>query len=212
MIDFQPGQNAAGLTLHNPGDTPLYGQVRVYRWDQNTDSDELQPTNEVIASPPLIQVAAGGDQLVRLIQISPGNNSSERVYRILIDELPAPGESPQSGVTIRLRYSVPVFVEPSAGEGHPSLTWQLSRNDKNWYLTVINAGTGYAKISGVQIVDTNGTPHPINSGLLGYALPGRTRRWAVSMPGDVASGGTFKIDASVNSQPTEVKVPVATAN
>ncbi len=35
MVDLQPNESATGMTMINPGDRPLYGQMRVYRWDQS---------------------------------------------------------------------------------------------------------------------------------------------------------------------------------
>jgi fimbrial chaperone protein len=51
-IQFRAGQGAAGVSLQNYGDTPLYGQVRVYAWDQRDGQDVLTPANDVVASPP----------------------------------------------------------------------------------------------------------------------------------------------------------------
>jgi fimbrial chaperone protein len=31
MVDFDPSAVATGVTLRNPGDVPLYGQVRIFR-------------------------------------------------------------------------------------------------------------------------------------------------------------------------------------
>ena len=34
LVDLAPQQGATGIQLRNPGATPIYGQVRVYAWDQ----------------------------------------------------------------------------------------------------------------------------------------------------------------------------------
>src|SRR5579859_6455132 len=110
MVDMSPDMNAAGITLSNPGDQPLYGQVRVFRWDQSDTDDTLEPTTDIVASPPLIQVAPHSDQLVRLVRQAHDATATEQAYRVLIDEIPRPDVATANGVTIRLRYSVPVFV------------------------------------------------------------------------------------------------------
>jgi fimbrial chaperone protein len=208
MIDMSADANATGITLKNPGEKPMYGQVRVFRWEQANGEDVLTPTQDVVASPPLIQIAGNGDQLVRLVRTTPAPSAAEQSYRVLIDELPEPDAAPTSGVTIRLRYSVPVFVEPGADLGQPRLAWHLSRGAQNWTLQVENTGKKRAQIAAVQLVDTTGKTYPINKGLLGYALAGHGRRWPVDLPANVAQGGPLRVRASVNSLPAEAAVNI----
>src|SRR5258708_2873604 len=145
MVDLQSNESATGITLRNPGDRPLYGQVRVFRWDQSGREDTLTPTQELVASPPLIQIGAQADQLVRLVRTSPAPVTAEQSYRILIDELPSPDAAPTGGVMIRLRYSVPVFVEPAGKAPQPVLSWHLVRTDNGWVLRVDNGGENSAQ-------------------------------------------------------------------
>ncbi len=202
-VDLSPGENASGITLRNPGDTPLYGQVRVFRWDQANGDDVLTPTTDLAASPPLIQIPAHSDQLIRLVRAIPAPPSGEQSYRLLIDELPAPDEPVANGVTIRLRYSVPVFVEPAGTAGVPVLSWHLMHDNGHWVLRVDNSGSRRAQIAAVQLLDGTGNPYDINKGLLGYALAGRGRQWQVTLPPDTAPSGVMKIRAQVNALPAE---------
>jgi fimbrial chaperone protein len=207
-VELSAEVNASGITLRNPGDTPLYGQVRVFRWDQANGEDALTPTNELAASPPLIQIPASTDQLIRLVRALPAPSQREQSYRLLIDELPAPDQPVANGVTIRLRYSVPVFVEPARAVGPPSLAWHLTRGEHGWVLHVDNAGGKHAQIAAVLIVDQSGKSYEINKGLLGYALAGSGRQWQVPLPPDANLTGTVKVRAMVNSLPAEAAVSV----
>jgi fimbrial chaperone protein len=209
MVDLQSNESATGITLRNPGDKPLYGQVRVFRWDQANQDDTLTPTQELVASPPLIQIGAQADQLVRLVRTASAPVGTEQSYRILIDELPAPDTAAADGVTIRLRYSVPVFVEPAGKAAMPALSWHLVRDPKGWVLRVDNTGARRAQIAAVQLVDSAGKVHEINKGLLGYALAGRARQWSVPLPADTDLRGAVTIRAAVNSLPLEAVVTVA---
>ncbi|KLU27306.1 pilus assembly protein PapD [Caballeronia mineralivorans PML1(12)] len=208
MVDLQSNESATGITLRNPGDRPLYGQVRVFRWDQSGREDTLTPTQELVASPPLIQIGAQADQLVRLVRTSPAPVTAEQSYRILIDELPSPDAAPTGGVMIRLRYSVPVFVEPAGKAPQPVLSWHLVRTDNGWVLRVDNGGQKRAQIAAVQLVDSAGKVYEINKGLLGYALAGSARQWPVPLPAEADMRGTVKVRAAVNSLPSEAAVTV----
>jgi fimbrial chaperone protein len=206
-IELAPGESATGLTLRNPGDTPLYGQVRVFQWDQANGHDVLTPASAVLASPPLIEIAPHADQLVRLVRTASAPATAEESYRILIDELPAPGTSNADGVTIRLRYSVPVFVETANTAAQPVLAWRLVRGANGWVLRADNAGARRAQIAAVQLVDTSGHVHEITRGLLGYALAGKSGQWKVDLPPDAKPSG-MTVRATVNTLHVEAPVTV----
>ena len=208
MVDLQSSESATGIALRNPGDSALYGQVRVFRWDQSNGDDTLTPTQELMASPPLVRIAAQADQLVRLVRPTASPVTVEQSYRVLIDELPPPDSSPTNGVTIRLRYSVPIFVEPAGAAGQPKLSWHLARGGNGWVLRVDNTGTKRAQIAAVELVDGAGKAYEINKGLLGYALAGRTGQWQVPLAPDANVNGTVKVRATVNSLPAEAVATV----
>lgn len=208
MVDMSAQANATGITLKNPGEKPLFGQVRVFRWDQANGEDTLTPTQDLVASPPLIQIAGHADQLVRLVRTNPAGSAAEQGYRILIDELPEPDAAPTSGVTIRLRYSVPVFIEPAVDLGQPKLSWHLSRGAQSWTLRVDNDGRKRAQIAAVELIDNAGNTYSINKGLLGYALAGRERHWPVMLPDNVTQNGPLKVRAAINSLPAEAAVNI----
>jgi len=211
-ISFQPGQNAAGIQLQNNGDTPLYGQVRVYAWDQRDGVDALSPTTHLVASPPVIEVAANSTQTIRLVRraVAPGQaaaGAAEQTYRILIDEVPR-GDSQQGNVAIRLQYSVPAFVLPADGQAAPRLEWSTLQRGGHWHLRAFNAGTLHAQI-GATSVRIGARDVELSKGLLGYALPGRAREW--QLPPDVAAGlpAPMAIQATVNTRPQSASAAVA---
>ena len=207
-IEFAPGESATGLTLRNPGDTPLYGQVRVFQWDQANGDDVLTPASGVIASPPLIEVAPHGDQLVRLVRTASAPPAAEETYRLLIDELPPPGAASADGVTIRLRYSVPVFVEPANAAARPVLAWRLVHAPTGWALRADNAGARRAQIAAVRLVDASGHAYEITKGLLGYALAGKSRQWRIDLPPGTTPQARMSVHATVNTLPVQAPVTV----
>ncbi|RQT97041.1 molecular chaperone [Burkholderia cenocepacia] len=206
-IEFGADDTATGITLRNPAERPVYGQVRVFRWDQADGQDTLTPTQDLVASPPLIQVGTQSEQLIRVVRASRTPSGVEQSYRLLIDELPQPGDAPVNGVSIRLRYSIPVFVEPQTS-GAPQLDWALVRDNGSWRLRVRNGGIRRAQLASVQLVTADGRAFPLTQGLLGYALAGRTGQWSVQLPTGVTLGGKVTVRAAVNSQPVSAVVAV----
>ena len=207
-VDMPSDANAVGITLSNPGDQPLYGQVRVFRWRQGDTGDTLDATGDMVASPPLIQVAPHSDQLVRLVRRSHGAVTTEQSFRVLIDEIPRPGTEAANGVTIRLRYSVPIFIHPAGPIGKPDLSWQLLHGPQGWLLRVANAGNRHGQIGEVKLVAA-GRTLILNKGLLGYVLAGRTQQWKIDLAPGTALQGPLTIRANITGRPGEATVAVS---
>jgi len=199
-IAFRANQAAAGITLQNLGDQPLHGQVRVFTWDQQDGEDVLVPATELVASPPIMEVAPRSSQTVRLVRRDGRPPAREQTYRILIDEVPR-GDGAASGVAIRLQYSVPVFVMPADDKLAPQLAWSLARRDGAWFLRVRNDGGMHAQIGATTLRTPSGKEIQLGKGLLGYALPGRSREWRLNA--DAGIGAPLAVRATVNTQAVE---------
>jgi fimbrial chaperone protein len=199
-INLRAGQGATSINLQNMGETPVYGQVRVYQWDQKDGDDVLTPTQEVVASPPIIQIAARSSQMIRLVRRSEQLPAGEMTYRILIDEIPK-DDGPASGVDIRLRYSVPMFVLPADERAVPLLAWSVYRKDDFWMLRVRNSGARRAQIGALELSNPAGQQFVIAPGLFGYVLAGRVREWRLPTSGDADLSGTLAIKANINARP-----------
>lgn len=202
MIILRAGQGATGITMQNMGEAPVYGQVRVFLWEQKDGDDVLTPSQDVVASPPIIQIGPKSSQIIRLVRRSEQLPASELTYRILIDEIPKDENGPASGVDIRLRYSVPMFVLPADERAAPSLAWTVFKKDGFWMLRVRNSGTQRAQIGALELSNAAGKQFEIASGLFGYVLAGRVREWRLPTSGDADLNGTLAVKANINARPT----------
>lgn len=68
-LTLQAKQSADGLWLSNTGSKPLQAQVRVYRWTQENDEERFEATRALAISPPMLELAPGARQLVRVIRL-----------------------------------------------------------------------------------------------------------------------------------------------
>jgi fimbrial chaperone protein len=189
---------AEALWLTNTGDHELRAQVRAYSWSQAGGKDALEPTQALVASPPMLTVPPGGRQLVRVIRTGQDARAGEQTYRLLVDELPLES-SKSTGVMYVLRYSVPVFAGVS---GTPSLKWSGTQGQDALELTVSNSGTAHAQIREVSLAAPGAAPIPIVPGLLGYVLPGATMHWTIALPAG-ASATNASLKARVNGDATD---------
>lgn len=201
-LTLQASRNADGLWLSNTGENVVHTQVRVYHWTQDGGTEQLTPSRGLLVSPPMLEIAAGGRQLVRVIRVGTppsGNQAVEDAYRISVDELPVDVQGGK-GLNFVLHYSLPVFIEP-VGKQHtkPELTWSLHRVDHRAVLEVSNHGDGHAQLSQITFKDGQGKTVSVADGLLGYVLPGASMRWELKTPADTfTSGGT--LNAKVNDE------------
>lgn len=200
MINLRAAQTATGITLQNDGDVPIYGQVRVFLWEQKGGDDVLTPTDELIASPPVMQIAAKSAQTIRLVRRTGAAAAGpERQYRVLIDEVPTTAEA-REGVAIKLQYSVPVFIAASAPNAAPQLAWQFFKRDNAWFLRVTNSGTLHAQLGATMLVTADGKEHELSKGLLGYALAGRQREWRLHLAPALPLTGALTLRSTINAR------------
>ncbi len=226
-LSLKASDNATALWLSNIGDGLVHAQVRVYRWteDQNGDQlspsaalwtqnehgDQLSPSSGLVVSPPMAQVGSGDQQMIRVIRVGApphGAGAVEEAYRLAIDELPI--DAPTGpGLHFVVHYSVPVFVEPLGIKNtSPQLQWSLQQEDERVVLQVSNHGTGHAQLANLSFVDSAGQRTQVDPGLLGYVLPGATMRWVLKPPAKVfASGGTLEI--MINGRKATENLPLA---
>ncbi|MBB1200136.1 molecular chaperone [Enterobacteriaceae bacterium 89] len=201
-LTLQATQNADGIWLSNEGGTPLNAQVRVWRWTQSGYSDKLADAQGLVISPPMLSLAPGQKQLVRVIRTGPTASNTEDAWRLSVDELP-PAKPARNQIQFVMRYSVPVFVQPAGLIGaEPRLQWRLVQADDRAFIEVNNQGTTHAQLAEATFVNGSGARKVISPGLLGYVLPGSTMRWIIpAAAGDVQRGG--KVEVMINGQKTE---------
>ena len=217
-LEFSPREQAQSVWLSNTGTAPVRAQVRVLQWSQPDQADQLDPTRELVASPPMVEIAPGDKQMIRIIRMSPGAPASEKSYRLIIDELPVTGAAAPAaggGLQFLLRYSVPVFLavaDPVPASPKPTdvsgLTAVMERTASP-VLVVANTGPQRIKISQLVYVDAQGVRTPLAPGLLGYVLSGQRMRWPLNFPPGQAlqPGGAFK--AKFNADLEEQTLPLA---
>lgn len=204
--------SANGLTLRNTGNKPIHAQVRVFEWQQQDGEDALQPTRALAASPPLLELPVGGQQLVRIVRLAATPTATEASFRLIIDELPertdlaAPfsREQPEgtphstSKIQLLLKYSVPVFLLPPKGVAlHPILNTRLVTVGGRRAIEIQNSGNGHAQIADLALVQGEQRTS-IAPGLSGYVLPGKQHEWR--LPDTLAILGELGVVARVNGE------------
>lgn len=205
-------QKAVALWLENRGQAPVNLQVRVMNWQQSGFEDRLDAQREVIGSPPVVTIAPGKRQMIRLMAMQAPQPGVQQAYRVLIDEMldNDAAADPQLGVKFQMRYSIPLFVfgagaAPEGGQDQgreglkilaPQLSYRVQQQGPVRYLLVRNDGSAHARLSAVRFT-RSGQQQVVAEGLLGYVLPGAEMRWP--LPAGVNGGGAA-LQAMVNDR------------
>lgn len=199
LIDAPAGQSTTTLRVTNRGASGATIQVRGFQWSQTSAGDDLAPTDELLASPPIFTLPTGETQVIRLLFRPRAGQDQERAFRLLIDEI---AEARPGAVNMALRISVPAFVAAQANAA-PELRWRAEQQGGGSYLVLTNAGRKRTRISALAVAGPGGQPVALK--LLGanpYALPGGERRWALgtrSLP-----GATLRLSGKADSGPIDV--------
>jgi fimbrial chaperone protein len=181
------GEAGSSVTVTNSSTAPVNIQARALRWTQVDGRDRLDPTEEVAVSPPIIQVAPGADQVIRIVRLSQRPVTGEEAYRLLVDELPSSARLPATSVHLVVRQSIPVFFRSPEAAFEP-LSFELSRAGNATRAIGINRGEAHQKITSLTIKDGHNTVRYSKNGLVGYVLGKSSFAWiAPTMGAGLAS-------------------------
>jgi len=168
------------LTLSNFDNTPLNVQIKAFAWSQNQQGEDIyQPTADLLISPPIATIAAGGQQLVRMgltKKLFP--TAVEKAYRIYIQEIPhkQPAAEKQT-LYMALRIGLPIFIEPLKA-AKAELAWSSTRSATNEILlTAKNTGAAHLKLFQLKLQDTQKHHYQVDA--LHYILPGNSYTWTI---------------------------------
>lgn len=220
LVELEHGENAEALWLSNTGNAPIQAQVRVMEWLQEGGADRLDPSRELLPSPPIVEIAPGERQLVRIVRPEATTVAREQAFRLIVDELPGAEQPASSGLQFLLQYSIPVFVLPpgatpqdAPGPRPPTdasaLTARLEAGDDGAILVMTNRGDRRVRLSGLASVDGNGTEEVLVPGLVGYVLAGQRMQWPLGVPAEQLRGHSFKV--RLNDDQEAQLLPIASA-
>ena len=176
-VDFADATGTAVLTVRNGDAKPVVVQTQGLAWSQEGGQDALAPSRDLLVSPAVFTLPAGGSQLVRVALRRNVDPARELTYRLLLQEVPQEASPEFNGLQIVLRLSVPVFVEPLA-PATPQIAWAAARGtDGKLSLSARNDGSAHARIHGFSVKTADGATTMLDQPELAYVLPGSTRHW-----------------------------------
>jgi len=195
-IDVPAPANSASVNLRNEAALPVNIQIRLFKWVLKNGDDFYEETDDVVATPPVAVLPPGGSALVRILRTSNGALVGEESYRLVVDEIPDANRIRNSGISMALRYMIPVFFL-NGDAAQPKLVWSIRTEGGKRMLAATNAGDRSSRIANLRLDQT-----VIFGGLAGYVLGHSTRMWPlpakVSGARVTADSNTGPIDAPLS--------------
>jgi fimbrial chaperone protein len=176
LLEMNAPSATGTLKLRNDENVDVTAQTRVFRWTQVDGVEKLEPTTDVVSSPPAVVLAPTIDYVVRIVRVSKEPVHGEESYRVLVDQLP--GNPRQSNPTVRLliRQLIPVFFRAQQ-ISVPNVSWSLSHKGDNLFLNAANAGDERLRLASLRLQDASGTTISFGNGLVGYVLGHSSMSW-----------------------------------
>jgi fimbrial chaperone protein len=185
------------VTVTNASDSLTVVQLNVVTWAKERGEDVYTPSRNLLATPPIFTLPAGGQQTVRLGLMSKPDASVETAYRLFLQEVPPPNESGVQGLKVLLRVGIPIFVEPKVAGTAPELQWSARRlSATEMSVEAVNVGSAHVQIERLKLsinADIKSQTEP-----LGYILPGQHASWIFKLPAPLAAGKSLQLSADTD--------------
>ena len=207
LVDVTAPGAASTVTLRNEGNAAIDAQIRVFRWSLVDGQEKLEPTEDVVASPPTVTLTPNGQNIARIVRVSKQPVTGEESYRLLVDQLPDLSQQKNGAVNLLVRYSIPVFFG-AANKKNPTVAWSYVVKGDKVTLMARNNGDRRLRISALTLRDASGHSISFGNGLAGYALGQSTKSWTVPGRG-FAANGSASISAQSDGGPIQAAASIS---
>jgi fimbrial chaperone protein len=201
LLEMTAPAAAGTLTLHNEQGTEVAVQTRVLRWTLKDGKESLEPTDDVVASPPIATLAPNAEYIVRVVRVSKVPVRSEESYRVIVDQLPDLRRQQTRTVNLLIRQSIPVFFRPQQ-LAPARLSWTFREEGGKLLVVATNSGDERVRIASLRLRDGAGRTVFFGNGLVGYVLGRSFVEWtAPGEPRGFGAAGPVTVSAETDKGP-----------
>jgi fimbrial chaperone protein len=195
VVELSASHRMDVITVHNQSDTPALIQVRATAWSQRDGADRYEETQELLATPPVFELPAASEQIIRVALRRDPDAARELTFRVFVQEVPTGLPIIANGLKVALRLGIPVFVLPAQPGARPSLQWLGHRQvDGNLEIEASNPGSVHVRIARFYLDLGGATPLQVADSR--YVLTGSRVTWQVSMPPELNRQAALGISGS----------------
>jgi fimbrial chaperone protein len=207
-LEFSASQRTGALTVRNDTSDPLVLQIELSEWSQRDGQDIYATTPELLATPPIVTIAPGRDQVFRVGLRRPPDPSRELAYRVFLQEVVPPPAADFKGLQVALRVGVPAFVKPVAPGAAPGASW-TGRVTPEGKLAVVarNSGNIHLQVIELKVTAPGNDAAVASSDRMSYVLADQSREWLLDVKPALPVGVTrLHLTAQTDAGPIEAEL------
>jgi len=153
-LELDQANRSGVLSVTNGGETPLTVKVEAFEWVQDEEGkDQYEKSLDLIFFPKTLTIGPGKERVIRT-GIKVPAVSSEKTYRLFLEESPEGRTPAGTGVALAIRFGVPIFSRPVredvAGEVGP-----LALRAGELQIPVTNTGNMHFRINTIHLTGTD---------------------------------------------------------
>lgn len=193
-IILKAKQATSSLTITNKKRRPISFQVTTFKRSIVDGRESLTVTEDLIFNPPIFKLLPQQSQVIRVGMETDLGGATEKLYRILLEEIPLESPQVRAEVNVLMNLSIPIYVEPVGGP-EPRLAFNgLDKTQRNPTLMISNTGNAHLIIQGLSL--TNESKRKINSDLKSpiFLATGQSGTVPLKVPSDFALTGKFSVE------------------
>ena len=177
-VTIKSNEASTSFVLSNQGNESTLVQTELLAWSQLEGDDVLVPTNDLVVSPPIFQLAPGAAHTIRVGLLNGADRSSELSYRLFLQEVPTQKKNNEQGISTVLRLGLPVFIMPTT-HLKTMLKWHAIRAPSGGMTLVLkNLSNTHIQAINCKIHDENGILISEQK-LATYILSGQSHSWQI---------------------------------
>ena len=190
-VELDANKATGAIKLSNTGTGTTLVQVEAFAWKHSSTVEGLSHTDDLLAVPAVFDLGPGDSQIIRVAARSTPKGELEQSYRLLITEVPRPGQVQEGGVIFAMRFNVPVFLTPIGAVARPE--WSIETASQSFGLNITNKGTAHLRIGRLQVKSEDGNLHDVTGPI--YVQPGQTN--LIPLP-IILRGESLTLEADTN--------------
>jgi fimbrial chaperone protein len=207
-LEFSGSQRAGALTVRNDTADPQVLQIELSEWSQHDGKDVYATTADLLATPPIVTIPPGREQVFRVGLRRVPDPTRELAYRVFLQEIVPPPAPDFAGLQVSLRVGIPVFVKPLAPAAKPVATW-TGRITPNGTLAVMamNNSNVHLQIMDFKLTVPDSNAVVASNEQMSYLLPDQSREWLLEVKPALPAGITrLHLMAQTDAGPFEAEL------
>ena len=206
-----PKAKSGSVRLINNDQAPLNLQVSAKTWSQDINGQDIyEETDDIIFFPRVMTVPPGKEQVLRAGIKIPAT-TTEKTYRLFIEEIPESTRTGSASVTVAIRFGLPIFVAPLEEKSTTEVTIAEISNG-TFTAAVKNTGNVHFLPGSAVVTGKDKTGQEIFSKDLKpwYILAGMSRPYSYSIPPSACQKlATLRFEITDSTQQLSRDIPVS---